>query len=120
MKIAFTTSGETLDAPMEPRFARAPGFIIYDTETETFVVFDNRQALDTAHGAGMLVTKAMLDRGVGSVVTGHCGPNAFRALQAAGIRVFTTQSPTVAEALDAYRAETLSLLGAADVEGHWA
>lgn len=119
MKVAFTTSGNTLESAMDPRFSRAAGYIIYDTDTETFVAVDNSKVLDTAHGAGIQATKAMVDRGAKCVVTGHCGPNAFRSLAAAGIKVYQTRAKTVAEALEAYRAGTLQPMQSADVEGHW-
>ncbi|MEZ4599226.1 MAG: NifB/NifX family molybdenum-iron cluster-binding protein [Syntrophotaleaceae bacterium] len=119
MKIAFTAAGNTLDARMDPRFARAAGYIIYDTETDTFVAVDNQKTLDTAHGAGILATESIVNQGVTCVVTGHCGPNAFRALSAAGISVFKAQDQTVAEALEAYRSGTLPAMESADVDGHW-
>jgi predicted Fe-Mo cluster-binding NifX family protein len=52
------------------------------------------------------------------VVTGHCGPKAFRVLSAAGVKVYNTDAPTVAEALDRFRAGKLVPADAADVEGH--
>lgn len=119
MKVAFTTSGNTLDALMDPRFGRAEGYIIYDTDTDTFVAVDNRQVLDTAHGAGIQATEAIVRQGANCVVTGHCGPNAFRALSAAGIRIYKAQAQTVAEALEEYRAGALPTMESADVEGHW-
>jgi predicted Fe-Mo cluster-binding NifX family protein len=36
MKIALTTSGNDLNAPLDSRFGRAPKFLIYDMETKTF------------------------------------------------------------------------------------
>jgi len=119
VKVAFTTSGTTLDAPMDPRFGRAQGFIVYDTESDTFEALDNRQVLNSSHGAGIQATEAIVREGANCVVTGHCGPNAHRALSAAGIRIYTTQASTVAEALEAYRAGALATLNSADVDGHW-
>lgn len=119
MKVAFTTSGNTLDAPMDPRFGRAAGFIVYDTDSDTFEAVDNRQILNAAQGAGIQAAESIVRHGAGSIVTGHCGPNAFRALSAAGIRIYTTQAATVAEALEAYRAGALATMKSADVEGHW-
>jgi len=119
VKVAFTTSGTTLEAPMDPRFGRAEGFIVYDTDSGTFEAVDNRQVLNTAHGAGIQATEAIVRKGANCIVTGHCGPNAFRALTAAGIRIYSTQAATVAEALEAYLAGALPSMKSADVEGHW-
>ncbi|NLC71368.1 MAG: dinitrogenase iron-molybdenum cofactor biosynthesis protein, partial [Desulfuromonadaceae bacterium] len=36
MKIAFTTSGENLDAPVDSRFGRAARFLLFDLDKKTF------------------------------------------------------------------------------------
>lgn len=120
MKIAFTASGNTLDDPMDSRFGRAPKFLIYDTETDGLVVIDNEQNLNAPQGAGIQSAQTVSRTGASCLVTGHCGPKAFKVLQAAGIVVYTTDAPTVAEALERFRAGRLSRAQAADVEGHWA
>ncbi len=61
----------------------------------------------------------MARSGAGAVVTGNCGPKAFRVLSAAGIRIFNTGAATVQEALDLYRAGDLSEADSANVDGHW-
>jgi hypothetical protein len=60
------------------------------------------------------------DEGCDSVLTGHCGPNAFRALQAAGIRVYAgVTGGSVREAVEQFKAGALREAAAADVQGHW-
>ena len=86
MKIAFSTSGETLDSPLDARFGRAPKFLVYDLDSETFEVVDNRQNLNAAQGAGIQSAETVARLGVNILVTGHCGPKAFRVLRAAGIK----------------------------------
>jgi len=120
MKIVFTTSGSDLDAPLDKRFGRAPRFLVYDLEGRTFEVVDNKQNLNAAQGAGIQSADAVARLGVTAVVTGHCGPKAFRVLRAAGVAILTSDAPTVAAALDQYRSGTLAEAQAADVEGHWA
>ena len=119
MKVAFTTSGQTLDAPLDSRFGRAPRFIVYDTESDTFKVVDNHQNLNAAQGAGIQSAETVARLGAKSLVTGHCGPKAFRVLLAAGIKVYTTDAPTVAAALEEYRSGKIAETNSADVEGHW-
>ena len=55
-----------------------------------------------------------------ALITGHCGPKAFRVLRAAGIKVFNTDAPTIAEALSRFRAGELIEAQSANIEGHWA
>jgi predicted Fe-Mo cluster-binding NifX family protein len=120
MKIVFTTSGNDLSAPLDSRFGRAPKFIVYDLDATTFDVIDNQQNLNAAQGAGIQAAQTVARQGAGAIVTGHCGPKAFRVLQKAGVKIFTTDAATVAEALERYRAGALTEAGNADVEGHWA
>lgn len=120
MKVAFTTSGAALNAPLDSRFGRASKFLVYDLDANTFTVIDNAQNLNAAQGAGIQSAETVSRLGVEAVVTGHCGPKAFRVLSAAGIRILNTDTPTVAEALEQYRAGKLTEAKSADVEGHWA
>jgi len=54
------------------------------------------------------------------VVTGHCGPNAYRALHAAGVRVYTgVAEGTVQDAVKQFQAGLLQEAAEADVQPHW-
>jgi len=108
MKVAFTTSG-----------SRVPGFIIYDIDSGTSEFVDNQQSLNAAQGAGIQAAETVVRSGAKALVTGHCGPKAFRVLCAAGVEVYNTDQPTVAAALAAFKAGTLKPADSADVEGHW-
>ncbi|MFO7607883.1 MAG: NifB/NifX family molybdenum-iron cluster-binding protein [Candidatus Krumholzibacteriia bacterium] len=117
MKIAFTAAGTDLTAPLDDRFGRAAGFLLYDLETGAAEAIGNEQSLTAAHGAGIQAAETVARAGAGALVTRHCGPKAFRVLTAAGITVFNTDAPTVAEALEHYQAGRLQPATAADVEG---
>lgn len=119
MKIAFTTYGGDLNGDLDPRFGRAARFLIFDSGSRTFEVADNAQNQNAAQGAGIQSAQAVAGLGVQAVVTGHCGPKAFRVLSAAGIRVYNTDIASVAEALRAFEAGELKEADGADVQGHW-
>src|SRR4030042_2757505 len=53
VKIAFTTSGQGLDAPLDSRFGRAARVPIYDLDSETVELIDNEQRPHAAPGAGI-------------------------------------------------------------------
>jgi predicted Fe-Mo cluster-binding NifX family protein len=120
MKIAVTSQGNSLDDPVDPRFGRAMRFLVFDTETSMLQVVDNAPNLNTAQGAGIQAAESLSRLGVEILITGHCGPKAFRVLSAAGINVFSTDAPTVAQALERFRSGKLAGVQSADVEGHWA
>lgn len=119
MKVVFTTSGNDLHAPLDSRFGRAARFLVYDLASETFELFDNQQNMNAAQGAGIQAAEVVARLGGAALVTGHCGPKAFRVLLASGVKIYNTEARTVAEALELYRAGKLTEAKAADVEGHW-
>ena len=119
MKIAITASGNGLASALDPRFGRAQSFLLYDLEQESFTVIDNQQNLSAAQGAGIQAAETIAGQGVEALLTGHCGPKAFRVLQAAGIKVYNTAAATVQEALELFRQNQLKEAESADVAGHW-
>jgi predicted Fe-Mo cluster-binding NifX family protein len=119
MIIAFTTSGDTLEAPLDPRFGRAARFLLFDSESQTSSIIDNTVNLNAAQGAGIQAAETVARQGADVLVTGHCGPKAFKVLSAAGISVYHSDASTVAEALRRFRAGELTQAQEADVEGHW-
>lgn len=119
MKIAFTTSGSDLNAPLDGRFGRATRFLIFDLANDRWELIDNTQNLNAVQGAGIQAAETVARAGVAAVVTGNCGPKAFRVLSAAGVGIFTTDAATVGEALAKYRSGTLPAAGGANVQGHW-
>lgn len=120
MKIAISAGGPTLESPVDPRFGRAACFIIFDGATRQFEAHDNTQNMNAAQGAGIQAAETVSRLGAEAVITGHCGPKAFRALAAAGITVYAgVEERTVAEAIELYEAGRIEPLEAADTQGHW-
>jgi predicted Fe-Mo cluster-binding NifX family protein len=120
MKVLVTTTGETMDATLDARFGRAELFAVVDTEGGELSVVRNDAARGALQGAGIQAAELASRLGVAAVITGHCGPKAFAALQAAGIAVVSGARGTVAQAVDAWRRGELKPASSADVEGHWA
>jgi len=107
MKIAVSSTGPSLDAPMDERFGRCPCFVIVSPEG-TDVDPVNNPCATQGHGAGIQAARLVADRGVSVVLTGRCGPNASDTLAAAGVSVVTGCGGTVREALDKYSADLAS------------
>ena len=87
MKIAVSSLGNTLESKVDPRFGRAHGFIIYDTETKSFEYIDNSKNLSLMQGAGIQTAQFIADKGVEVVVSGSFGPKAASVLERAGIKM---------------------------------
>jgi predicted Fe-Mo cluster-binding NifX family protein len=119
MKIVVTATGESLDSPVDQRFGRAAKFIMFDTDTGEHQAVDNSQNLNAAQGAGIQAAENVSRLDAQYVITGHCGPKAFRTLQAAGIKVIVGAEGTVAEAIEKFKSGELTPTQSSDVDGHW-
>jgi len=105
MKVAVTAQGGDLASELDPRFGRARWFVVVDTETGAHEALDNSVGVDASSGAGIASGQRIAESGAGVVITGHCGPNAERVLNSAGIRIIQRTGGTVAEAIDAFKRE---------------
>ncbi|MCK4271103.1 NifB/NifX family molybdenum-iron cluster-binding protein [bacterium] len=119
MKIAITSTGKTLDAQVDQRFGRAQLFLVLDTETDEIKVVDNQQNLNAAQGAGIQAAETVVNQEIEVLITGHCGPNAYRTLQAAGVKIVTDAQGTVGQLVEKFKKGELGYAQDADVPGHW-
>ena len=119
MKIAITATGNNMEANVNPRFGRARYLILYDTEGGSFSALDNLEGKNAAQGAGVQAGQNVANAGASALITGNCGPKAFNVLSSAGVKVYIGANGTVREAVDAYKAGTLSPAEAPNVQGHW-
>ena len=87
-------------------------------DTMEFEVVDNKQNVQAAAGAGVQAAQLVAKHGATVVLTGDCGPKAFRTLKAADIEVFVGTSGTVKEAAAAYKSGGLTPAEDANVEAH--
>ena len=119
MKIAVTSKGKTMDSEVDPRFGRAAYILVVDSETLSFEALDNQENVNAFKGAGIQAAKMVSEKGAEVLLTGYCGPNAFKAMQAAKIGVANDATGTVGEAVAAYKAGKMPLAEDANVEGQW-
>ena len=119
MKVAVTSQGEELSSEVDPRFGRAKWLIVVDTETGKSEAHDNALNMNATQGAGIQTGQNISNLGVDAVITGNIGPNAFRTLNAAGVRIFLAEKQTVDEAINAFKAHGLKEVDQANVDGHW-
>lgn len=110
-KICVTSSGPTLESTVDPRFGRCAYFIIADSETYAFEAVSNEAAIASG-GAGIRAAQTVASMNVDAVLTGSVGPNAFPALQDAGIKILAGVSGTVRAAIENYNKEGYQELAA--------
>jgi predicted Fe-Mo cluster-binding NifX family protein len=119
MKIAVTSTGTDLDSQVDPRFGRALYILIVDSETLDFEVLDNKENVNALKGAGIQAASMVNDKGAEVLLTGFCGPNAFKVLKVAKIGVANDARGSVRDAVKAYLNGKLPLSDRANVEGQW-
>ncbi len=118
MKIAVTSTGPVLDDQVDARFGRCACFLIVDSDSMAFEPVENPNTA-LGGGAGIQSAQLMSEKGVQAVLTGNCGPNAFRTFGAAGIRVIVGVSGTVRQAVEAFKAGALSAAEGPNVASHF-
>ncbi len=119
MKIAITSNGKGLDSQIDLRFGRTKGFIIYDLDTNDFDYIDNVQNLEALQGAGIQAAQNIINKDVDILITGHCGPKAFKLLSNSSVKVYTAEVGKISEIIDKFKNNKLTEALSADVEGHW-
>lgn len=120
MKYAISATSDNINSNVDTRFGRASFFVLYDTENESYSWLKNEQNFQATQGAGIQTAQNIIAHQPDAVVSGHCGPKAFRVLSKAGIQVFTINgSVTLSEAFELIKSGKLSPLQEANVEGHW-
>ena len=101
------------------RFGRARWILVVDTESGQHQVHDNTVHLNAPQGAGIQTGQNVANLGVEAVITGNVGPNAFRVLNAANIKIFLAAQETVEQAMTAFKEGRLQDVQQANVAGHW-
>ena len=118
MKIAVTSTGPTLDDNVEARFGRCAYFLIIDTDTMQLEAIENPN-IALGGGAGIQSAQLMSEKGVTTVLTGNCGPNAFNVFGQARIQVIVGVSGPVRNAVKQFKTGALSSASGPNVASHF-
>jgi len=109
MKIAIPVDEKNMEANVNVSFARAPYFLIYDTETKETIFLDNSAAASTG-GAGIKAAQTIVDNKADALLTPRCGEKAAEVLKSADIKIYKTTFASVKDNIDAFIARKLSIL----------
>jgi len=118
MKIAVSAIAPTLDAEVDPRFGRCQYFVIVDPQTMEFEALQNSSAMASG-GAGISTAQMVANKGVQVILTGNCGPNAYRTLSAAGLQVITGATGKIRNVVQAYKDGKFQPIVQANVDSHY-
>lgn len=92
MKVAITSTGNTLESLLDERFGRCSYFVIYDTESKSteFVPNPNKEA---ANGAGPASVQVVASRNVGKIVSGEFGMKIKSLVDSLKIQMIVVKEP---------------------------
>ncbi len=117
MKVCLSSTADNLDGQLDPRFGRCAYLLIVDTDTLQFEAISNTASAATG-GAGIQAAQTIINKNVKAVITGNIGPNAFKALSAAGVEVLIVAPERIRDVLDKFQSGKLKKTAAPTVEGH--
>jgi predicted Fe-Mo cluster-binding NifX family protein len=118
MKVAISSSGTTLQSNVDPRFGRCPYYIIYDTESDSSKYVENKSGQATG-GAGIQAAQMISNMNVESLITGNIGPNAYRVLSEASIKIYSGATGNIKDAIEKFKKGEYKQTIGPDVESHF-
>ncbi len=119
MILAITAAEDNLSSPVDMRFGRAKGFILYNTDTLVHTFKENTINNNAIQGAGIQTSKAVIDYNASVLITGNVGPKAFSVLKQSDVSIMLVKEITIQEAIDLYYSGKLKAIENPNVEGHW-
>lgn len=101
MKILIPVDSNSNKTGVCLAFARAPYFLIYDTESKVKKFVENGGASSTG-GAGIKAAQSVVDNKADVLIAPRCGENAAEVLTAAGIKMYKSQGNCPQSNIDAF------------------
>ena len=107
-KIAVASMGPTLRDEVDVTFGRCACMVITEGHRGPHQAVSN-PAHDMERHAGVRGARFLREQHVRVLLTGHCGPEAFRLLEETGVQVVAGVTGTVRNALERYHAGKLPI-----------
>ncbi len=90
MKVAITSTGNTLESQIDRRFGRCKYFVIYDTESKS-VEFIPNPNIDVESGAGPASVQVVASKNVEKIISGEFGVKIKSILDSLKIQMITVK-----------------------------
>ncbi len=92
MKVAITSTGQSLDSTLDQRFGRCAYFVIYDTETGGMEIIPNPNK-EAEEGAGPASVQLVASRNVRKIISGEFGVKIKSLLDSLKIQMVVYKEP---------------------------
>jgi len=92
MKVAITSSGNSLESVLDQRFGRCAYFVFYDTDTKGVEILPNPNR-DVEEGAGPASVQLVASRDVKKIISGEFGIKIKSLLDSLKIQMIVYKEP---------------------------
>jgi predicted Fe-Mo cluster-binding NifX family protein len=92
MKVAITSTGNTLESTLDMSFGRCAYFVVYDTESLSMEYIPNPNK-ESEEGAGTASVQLMSSRSVNKIVSGEFGLKIKPLLDSLRIQMIVLREP---------------------------
>lgn len=92
MKVAITSTGNSLESTIDERFGRCSYFVVYDTETKAVEFIPNPNK-DAEEGAGPASVQLVALRKVNKIISGEFGMKIKSLLDSLKIQMIVLKEP---------------------------
>lgn len=92
MKVAITSTGNTLDSTLDMSFGRCACFVVYDTESRAMEYIPNLNK-DLEEGAGTASVHLMASRSANKIISGEFGLKIKPLLDSLRIQMIVLKEP---------------------------
>ncbi len=101
MRVAITSTGQSLESMLDQRFGRCAFFVVYDTETGGVEILPNPNK-DSEEGAGPASVQLVASKEVQKIVSGEFGVKIKSLLDSLKIQMIVYKEPgkTVKSVID--------------------
>ncbi len=94
MKVAITSTGNSLEAGIDKRFGRCAYFVIWDTKSKS-VEFIPNPFRDIEEGSGTAAVQIIGSRGVHKIISGEFGMKIKPLLESMKIQMIVFKQPGI-------------------------
>ncbi|HOP05556.1 MAG TPA: NifB/NifX family molybdenum-iron cluster-binding protein [Tenuifilaceae bacterium] len=92
MKVAITSTGNSMESILDERFGRCSYFVIYDTESKSTEFIPNPNK-DAENGAGPASVQVVASRNVSKIVSGEFGMKIKSLVDSLKIQMIVVKEP---------------------------
>jgi len=94
MKAAITSTGNTLESPLDMSFGRCAYFVVYDTDSQSIEFLPNPNK-EAEEGAGTASVQLMASRKVSKIISGEFGIKIKPLLDSLRIQMIVLNDPKI-------------------------